>query len=272
MPYKAFTLISTTLIVIFSVLNANAVQMTISYEDKEQPPYYLGTGDNIPIDKPGVAVEMVKMLENKLDGLKITLKRTPWKRCTLELSRNTVDGIFNASYRKERLELGWYPTIDGTLEGAVDNSRRITTISYSLYVLRDSKVAWDGKTITGINDRKVGAPLGYSIVDDLLQIGVAVEEAPNTEMNLRKLLKERISAAALQNVTADGFIKSHVPEFEKIKKIEPPLVSKHYYLMLSNKFVETNPKLAQKIWDAIKEIREAKFEELVLKYNDTLKK
>ncbi len=254
------------LMVVFFTLNANAVQMTISYEDKAQPPYYMGE-KKVLADKPGVAVEMVKMLEDKIEGLEITLKRTPWKRCTVELSRNNVDGIFNASYKKKRLELGYYPTTDGTLEGPVDISRRITKIAYSLYTLKDSNIVWDGTNMTGV-DGKIGAPFGYSIINDLKKMGLNVEDAPNTEMNLKKLLKKRIVAVALQDVTADSFIKLNSPQFENIKKRTPPLATKPYYLMLSKKFVENHPELAQKIWDTIKNIRETKFDEIAMKYAD----
>jgi len=96
--------------------------------------------------------------------------------------------------------------------------------------------------------------------------GLAIQEAPSTEMNLKKLFMKRITAAALQDVTADNIIESHPSIYGMIKKIKPPLVTKPYYLMLSHKFVEQYPKLAQKIWDTIKIIRESEFDKIVLKY------
>ncbi|MDM8517391.1 hypothetical protein QUF76_14430 [Desulfobacterales bacterium HSG16] len=106
------------LMCVFVPLQVSAVQMVISYEDKEQPPYYMGNSETI-LEKPGVAVEMIQILEKKIDGLKITLRRTPWKRCTFELGTNSVDGIFNASYKKKRLKIGWYPTTDKTLRAEI---------------------------------------------------------------------------------------------------------------------------------------------------------
>ena len=252
------------LLLVFS-FNADAVELTLSYEDKEQPPYYMGNTEKVLENKPGVAVEMVLMLENKVDGLTVRLRRTPWTRCTQELKYNRVDGIFNASYKKERLKIGCYPTTDGMPGGPVDASRRITKISYSLYARKDSRINWNGED-PALIEETVGAPLGYSIVGDLEKAGVSVEEAPSTTMNLQKVLWKRIAAAALQDVTADSIIKSNPMMRQNIRKLEPPLATKPYYLMLSRAFVAKHPDLSERIWDAIKVIRETQFDKIIMKY------
>lgn len=252
------------ILLVFS-LNAHAVELTLSCEDKEQPPYYMGNTEKVLENKPGVAVEMVLMLENKVDDLTVRLRRTPWRRCKQELKYNRVDGIFNASYKKERLKIGCYPTTDGKPGGPVDISRRITKISYSLYARKDTRINWNGEDISAV-EQTVGAPLGYSIVGDLEKAGVSVEEAPSTKMNLKKVLWKRIAAAALQDVTADSIIKSSPSLYQNIRKLEPPLATKPYYLMLSREFVAKHPNLANRIWDAIKMIRETQFDKIIMKY------
>jgi len=260
-------MIQTALVFIFLVFsfNAHAVELTLSYEDKEQPPYYMGNTEKVLDDKPGVAVEMVLMIENMVDDLTVRLRRTPWRRCKLELKHNRVDGIFNASYKKERLKIGCYPTTNNKPGGPVDISRRITKISYSLYTRKDIRMNWNGEDISAI-EKTVGAPLGYSIVGDLEKAGVSVEEAPSTTMNLQKVLWKRIAAAALQDVTADSIIRSDPSLYQSIRKLEPPLVTKPYYLMLSREFVGKHPELAEGIWDAVKVIRETQFDEIILRY------
>lgn len=260
-------------IVVFSVLffcsfvfHANAVEMTIAYENKEQPPYYMGNSDAVISPRPGVSVEMVKMLEERIPGLSIQFVRYPWRRCTFSLGENLVDGIFNASYSKERLAIGWYPTKDHSHGGAADTDRRITTITYSIYTLKDSKLGWDGKIFSGL-DGNIGAPLGYSVVNDLKKLNVPVEEAPSTVNNLDKLAAGRVAALALQDVTADNIIRNN-PKYADIVKISPPFLSKHYYLMLSDSFVKAHPDLAQKIWDEIRNIRNASFDKIAENYSE----
>jgi len=251
----------------FSAISANAIEISIAYENKEQPPYYMGNTTAVFLEKPGIAVEMIKMLENEIHGLKIHLKRLPWKRCIFELKKNNIDGIFNASYKKSRLKIGWFPTRDKTRSGQVDASKRITTITYSLYCLKGKAPGWSGNNYE-IFKGKIGAPLGYSIVGDLQKKGVEVEEAPSTKHNLNKLLKKRIIAAALQNVTGDSILKADPGIFRDIVKVQPPLATKHYYLMLSDKFVTENPEISQEIWNKIGNIRTNKYDAIAAKYSD----
>jgi len=246
---------------------ADSIIMTIAYEDKEQPPYYMGNTMEVLASNPGVAVEMVKAVEKRVPNLVINLVRAPWKRCTTQLGDGQYDGIFNASYSPDRLAIGWYPTKNGAHDGPVDASKRITTITYSLYTPIKSNVKWDGKQFRN-QKGDIGAPRGYSIVNDLKLLGASVVEVPGTANALDMLAANRVSAAALQAVSADQLIAKYPRKYGKIKKLDMPLASKPYYLMLSNKFVKTNPDIAQKIWTALREIRIKEFAKLVSNYSE----
>jgi len=261
---KLIVVISTFLLV--STLHAEIIKLTIAYESYEQPPYYMGDTTEIPKENPGVAVEMVKLLEDKIDGIEIKFVRYPWKRCLFSLKKNTVDGIFNASYKIDRLEIGHYPTIDRTHNGSPDKSKRITNISYYLYKLKDRKINWDGNEFINFNGT-IGAPSGYSIVSELKKKGAKIEETNNSINNLKKLMAGRVDAVALQDVTADNIIAMNPKKFNGVEKVQPRLVEKPYYLMLSKQFIEKNPKLAQKIWNTLKIIRKTKFDIIAKKYS-----
>lgn len=51
----------------------------VAYEDKTQFPYYMGDTQRV-LEKPGAAVELVKLLEDRVPGLRIKFSRDPWKR------------------------------------------------------------------------------------------------------------------------------------------------------------------------------------------------
>ncbi|SFB87486.1 amino acid ABC transporter substrate-binding protein, PAAT family [Marinospirillum celere] len=247
---------------------AETRQLVIAYENKEQPPYYMGDTYEVLPEYPGVAVEMVQLLETKISNISITLVRAPWGRCLSGLASNQYDGIFNASYLSDRLEIGWYPTLDGTHTGEVDSSKRITGIRYSLYRRADSSLSWDGEAFQGSAEalQSLGAPRGYSIVQDLKQRGLSVQEVPGTSNAMLMLLLGRLEGAVLQDVTADAFLSEADDRYQSILKEFPPVEDKDYFLMLSHGLVASDPELAQKIWRSLAEIREIYGEELRKKY------
>lgn len=149
----------------------------------------------------------------------------------------------------------------------MDPSKRITTISYALYVLKASKATWDGRTFQKL-EGIIGAPLGYSIVGDLRALGLTVYEAPGTRNALDMILGGRIAGAALQEVSADALIQAFPDRYGRLRKVPRLIASKPYYLMLSNRFVEAHPELARRIWSALEKIREREFGRLMAAYGE----
>ena len=248
------------LILVVSTPAAAETTLHIAYEDKTQFPYYMGNTQKV-LDRPGAAVELVELLEERIPGLRIRFSRYPWKRCLAMLETNQVDGIFNASYRAERNRIGEYPRKNGE----VDPSRRLTTISYHLYALPNAELGWNGQTFED-PELEIGAPLGYSIVEDLRNLGVSVTEVRSSTQSLELLTARRVDAVALQSVTADYLLSHNTDYGADIVRIDPPLKTKPYYLMLSRQFKAENPELAEHIWNVIGKLREEKLEALAQPY------
>jgi polar amino acid transport system substrate-binding protein len=204
---------------------------------------------------------MIMMLSDYLPGLRVRFRRVPWNRCLRELQAGLVDATFNASFKPERLNYGAYPMKDGL----PDELRRIATLSYSLYAMKDSQVRWDGLRISNIVGN-IGAPAGYSIIDDLTAQQIQVEEASTTRVNLIKLIHGRLAAVAAQDVTADRILKTEPAIFSDVIKLTPPLVSKAYYMMISDEFIAKHPALAERIWDTLAIIREERIEKIAERY------
>jgi len=243
-------ILSIVMLVIVAIA-LNAQSLVFVTQDKPDFPNVMGEGLQFPATNPGVSVELVRLLEKELK-LAIEIKRFPWARCLeTELKNGTADGAFIASYKKEREEFGKYPT---NADGSVDTSKRVTTLSYSFFKLKNNAWTWDGKTLTGLSG-SVGVPGGYSIADDLTKMGATVIANGSTELNFRNLLAGRLALVATIDEDGDYILKK--PEFVgKIEKITTPIVSKPYYVMLSKQFVSKNPDLAAKIWNAVATLRE----------------
>lgn len=240
------------------ISTAAAVEMKFCTENKPQLPYLVGEGPDFNMDKPGLSVEMVRMAVKRA-GAKAIFVRQPWKRCLVGLKVGFFDGVFNGSFKSERLQFGQYPMIGDK----PDPSRRVTTMSYSLYRIIDTAPDFDGEKFHEINGA-IGAPLGYSIVADLRAKGLKVHESTKTEKDFEKLVAGRVVAVAAQTTTGDALLATG--RFPKIEKIEPPLVVKPYYTLLSHQFIKAHKVMAETFWRELAAIRTAEFDRLLEKY------
>jgi len=251
MPNKisSFLLFSFVIVLFSSYCNANEpLKLTFSYQINEVYPYQMGNGIEIA-SPPGIAIDILKAAAAVV-GLDIEFVRYPNKRVQLYLSEGIIDGAFMFSFKKERIGNGRYPLKAGKL----DSDRRITTLSYSLYSLKGSSIKWDGENITGLETGEIGAGRGYSIVGDLQKMGIHIVEFNIESKAFAQLNRDRLDAVAAQDTTADPLIKEM--GFSNIQKLEKPLKKKPYFLMLSAKFVDKYPVIAEQLWNAIEQVRE----------------
>ncbi|MCP4720501.1 MAG: transporter substrate-binding domain-containing protein [Desulfobacteraceae bacterium] len=243
---------NTILILILGIFAGSAYAQTLTFvcEDKQDFPTVMGNSKNVLDEKPGMGVEAIRLLGEKM-GLTITIKRVPWKRCLNELEKGKADGLFTASYKEKRKQFGKFPEKDGK----VDPSKRFTSSSYAFYKLKSSSLDFSAKDY-GIFTDKVGGPLGYSIVEDLKKKGLKMEESASTEIDFKKLIAGRLQAVAALELTGDYYLGAVKGFSEKIEKMNPLIVEKPYYFMLSHQFYEKDPAMAEKIFEAIAQIRE----------------
>ena len=227
-----------------------------AYEDKSLPPYYTGT-DGVDPDFPGVSVELLQEAAKAAD-IELQFVRMPWVRCLKSLELGEVDLTFNSSFKADRMKDGVYPMAGDK----PDASRRLATISYALYRLKGSPVAFTGKTITGLGDGPVGASTGYSIVDDLKHMNIKTEEAADTLINFKKLASKRIPAVAAQDVQADVLLA----KYPTVEKVMPLLVSKDYFVMASHQAFDGRRAVIERLWAKLAEVREARSAAIYAKY------
>lgn len=200
----------------------------------------------------GLSFVVMRQLE-QLSGVHFELVGRSWKRCLAELQANHWDGAFAVSFKPSRLAIGVFPMKDGEPDLAL----RLRTDGYSLFRLRGSQVGWDGRQFSHVQGM-IGAQSGYSIVDQLRVAKVAVDDSSRSvEAILRKLLAGRLDGAAL--LTGDGMqmIAGHREYEDAIERVDPPLVTKPYYLIFSRDFYAARPALAQKLWATLPAAREA---------------
>jgi len=242
----------------FQPVRAQELTLQFAYEDKDIPPHFMGDGVAIP-ERPGIVPEAVRMLESRVPGLKVQLKRIPWKRCLAELGEGKVDAIV-ASFHADRTGLGAYPMKDGQ----PDASLRFSRTRLYFYKLKTSPLAWDGTALKNL-EGPVGAQFGYSVVADLQKKGIEVSTSYSALINFRNLAQKRLAAVAAHEDTGKSLLKRQ--EFVEIVAVEPPISSKDYYLVLSHQFVQRNPERAKRIWQAAAAIRDNELLAITQRYD-----
>lgn len=241
---------------------AEPVPLRLGYSDKESAFYLIGNGQEIPA-KPGIAIEMIESAA-KTCGVAVEFSRYPGGRLLALIGDNTIDGVALLSFSPERLAKAAYP-----MKGdAADPAYQMASLSYAFYVRSDSEVMWDGKSIHGLA-RPIGANLGWSIVEDLKKMQLPVEPAKDTQNNFNKLLLGRVDAVAMHTTIGDAYLTEHgiAP---RVKRLDPPISTKPYYLVLSRAWHDQYPDTAQCLWQSLAEQHEKDLPALLARYHDAM--
>ena len=199
---------------------------------------------------------LLKVVETRL-GLHLTYIGMPWKRCFNELLNGRVEGAAGASFLPERQVSGVYPT---DRDGRPDPTKRLSTSTYHLYVLKGSDLGWDGQRFSNLRG-PIATLAGYSIIEQLKSSGATVYEmggGADQALSLFQLaLGGRAQAAAMVTPGGDAVLRNHPDLAARIVKYPVPLIEKPYYLVLSHQLVDADPALAERIWSTIADVRES---------------
>lgn len=185
-------------------------------------------------------------------GMNFRYAGLPWKRCLHELKSNLYAGAIGASYQPERSEFGSYPQVAA---GTPDASKALHVERYVVVRRKESPVAWNGKSFSGLTG-PAGAPLGYSAVEDLRRAGIRVDDGARTAGDvLHKLVAEHIDAAVLQQGETQALLSENAGLRDRLEVLPRPFAEKPYYVLLAHDLVQAQPELAAKIWGAIARAR-----------------
>ncbi|MDN3612740.1 transporter substrate-binding domain-containing protein [Vibrio ostreicida] len=182
---------------------------------------------------PGFALDVINRVSSML-GIDVEYVRLPGKRVLQEIASGNVDGGFVFSFNPNRAKLARYPMKDGALV----KEQRIANIGYYFYTLKDSGVKWDGVKLDNF-DQKIGAHLGFSIVNELKNKQLKVHEVKTTEQLFTMLTLQRLSAIAVQDTTANQFMRDE--RISGVEQLKPAVTIKEYYLVFSHQFFDSSP-------------------------------
>lgn len=248
--FNFLSVIATLLLVGLSTTANTSQTITFAYNSEPNPPFNMG---NHLLEKPGVTVEMLHKVANKLK-LKIDFAQMPWKRCLHAVKTNKVDGTIDASFKTERLTIGIYPMKNNIL----DKTKRNNTQQYSIFTIPQSN-------ITNFDDllknKRVSVTLGYSIISELYKKGIPSDNLIETKGSLNSLnmlINGRVDAIVDLDTNIESQQQRSQPRFNDVIKIKPPIISKNYYLLFSYQFFKEHTETAMQIWTLMAQLRDSK--------------
>jgi polar amino acid transport system substrate-binding protein len=176
----------------------------------------------------------------------------PWKRC-LEYGGKygQFDAIANASYKKSRAEFLVYPP---EFPRKKKSDWRIMQVEYVVVSSKSDNYHYHGDPHS--LPFPIRATTGYSIVDDLKQMGIRVDVARNAEQNIKRLVRDKKGVVITVPQSAKFIAKKH-QLMDKILIHDVPIKSKSYFFAFSKKSKITEEE-KYKIWREIIKIREDK--------------
>jgi polar amino acid transport system substrate-binding protein len=220
--------------------------ITLGYNDDPIPPYIERP---VPSAGPqGCAIQLVTQAARELKCL-IVWQRLPNLRVLHETIHQQTDGALLYSWTGERSKALVYPQRNG----ALDASRRVTTLNYMLYRRQGSNLDWDGQALTPAAC-VVGFNRGWSIGSYLDEQAIPHSSGNDSEHNLKRLEKGRICAYATLEESGDAAI-AHFPG--RFEKLPIPLLRKDYFVVFNPFYYQQHSQQVEQLWNKIGQLRDS---------------
>lgn len=228
------------------VLAKPVVPVKFCYESKELYPSYLGDSEQIPDDRPGAIVDILRALDEQRSDIVVSYIRHPWLRCVKALEDGEVDALV-MSYSSERANFAQFPYKNGR----VDNKKAISENESCLLHQIDSDVSWQGKRIVMSKPLTVSMPAGYQSSKYLRTLGFNVLDTDSSGKAYQLVKAKR---------TDGTLVYCSVTDYPSSLVMLKPAIIKHYgYLVFSKPFYKYNTKLAEDVWTSVAGLDSTRF-------------
>lgn len=203
-------------------------------------------------DKPSsnqiIEIEKIKKIAER-NNINVKIKGLPWKRALLMLEKGLIDGVINASYKKERANYSVYPMKNDVL----DNEKRLNDgNTYYIYRHKDSLLRWNGKVF--LKGGKVGVKEKYAVINDLKKHkNITINEFVKNSEIIRKLSVNKLDGYAGGQEEVKSLLEKYIKFSENIVKEPIPIRKKSYFLIFSKKTYTKKSKEIEQIWQGLKE-------------------
>ncbi|ASM52081.1 polar amino acid transport system substrate-binding protein [Pseudoalteromonas espejiana DSM 9414] len=241
---RKYCFISLFITFTFITSAAAATELVFCYEDKDVAPMFLGVGQEVPIDKPGASIEILKQLDADLPNVSISFVRKPWRRCLSDLEFNRVNAVI-ASYREGREQFAVFPTSEN---GALLNEFAVSRFSSCLIGRYRFHKNWKAREVFQNKAFTIAIPNGYGLNNALKDEPLFIHNTFSKKKAFELLNKGVVQASVDLCQVDDLKISSYPYKDDSVKPIYPPYETTYGYLIFSKQFYKDNQAVSQNIW------------------------
>lgn len=197
------------------------------------------------VGERGLDFELLRAFEAR--GLRrVELQMVAGRRCLVELQAGRADATIGLSYSEERAQYVRYPMRKSRL----DLGLALRTDSYSLYHRAGQRWSWDSGRLQGPTGARIAAQPGSAVTDWLRAGAHAVDDSErHAAPLLQRVLDGQVAAAALLRSEAEA-LRAANPALAALSRLEPPLLSRPYFVVFSKHFAERNEAELPRLWRA----------------------
>ena len=254
---KKFLIYSFFIVGISMFMNANQVEAKSEFSLgwEPWPPFQY---EDETKQLTGFDIELITtIMENA--GLKVSYRNTPWKRLLFEVQSGRMDMAGAASKTKEREEFAFFT-----------NPYRKETIV--LFVQKGQSHKYKFKTLEQLtkSNFKLGVANGYYYGEkyaELIKNPIfkgKVQTVNKDELNIRKLMKNRIDGFLMEPVAATAMLKK-LSLLDKAEILPVPIYSDNIFAIFSK--ASTSTEVVKKFNKSLKELKaNGKYDQIVGKY------
>ena len=170
----------------------------------------------------------------------------PWTRCLEGIKNGTFDAVISASFQQSRAAFMKYPN-DAISDKNCSSQFKLMCSSYVIVTNKETRYIYKSnpKTIP----QPLRAPRGYSVVKDLQDKKIDVEEFKGEEQCLGRLFKDKNGSVVGTHIIIDT-INNNTQYKNAFVIDKTPYIKKSYFIPFSKK-TKIPSKIIQSFWSEI---------------------
>lgn len=215
----------------------------IGYLDQERPPYWLGTGADVPA-KPGASAELVQRFAASV-GCEANLKRLPVMRIKPALAAGELDFAPMDTSARDTAGIVFPRDKNHQLDIA-----RALPLNIVVFVRSADQIPRATDPSKYFQDRLLGITLGASYKLRMQNLGLKVDSgAVDIARNLEKLRLYRIDGFAV-SVTFPNDMDAYIAQKYRgaIVRLPQPIFTDHIWLAASENYYAAHTAQVEKMW------------------------